>query len=93
MSHNEKGPHYNESSCYRSVLYFNSCAKIFTGDVTCKRYLNSAYWCCLLITFANSFEPDQAQQYVGPDLDLNCLTLMVFLKEFFEKVDFEEISR
>ena len=25
-----------------------------------------------------------------PDLDLNFLTLMVFLKEFFEKVDFEK---
>ena len=25
-----------------------------------------------------------------PDLDPNCLTLTVFLKEFFEKVDFEK---
>ena len=31
--------------------------------------------CCLLITFANSLDPDQARQNVGPDLDLNCLTL------------------
>ena len=31
--------------------------------------------------FANSLDPDQAQQNVGPDLDPNCLTL-VFLKEF-----------
>ena len=30
--------------------------------------------CCLLITFANSLDPDQAQQNVGPDLDPNCLT-------------------
>ena len=29
---------------------------------------------CLLITFANSFDPDQARQNVGPDLDPNCLT-------------------
>ena len=28
----------------------------------------------LLITFANSLYPDQAQYNVGPDLDLNCLT-------------------
>ena len=51
--------------------------------------------CCrLLITFANSLYPDQARQNVGPDLDPNCFdTLMVFLKEFFEKVDFEKISR
>ena len=26
-------------------------------------------FCCLLITFANSLDPDQARQYVGPDLD------------------------
>ena len=37
------------------------------------------------MTFANSLDPDQAQQNVGPDLDPNCLTLMVFLKEYFEK--------
>ena len=31
-------------------------------------------FCCLLITFANSLDPDQAQQNVGPDPDQNCLT-------------------
>ena len=31
--------------------------------------------CRLLITFANSFDPDQARHIVGPDLDPNCLTL------------------
>ena len=30
--------------------------------------------CCLLITFANSLDPDQARQNVRPDLDPNCLT-------------------
>ena len=30
---------------------------------------------CLLITFANSLDPDEARQNVGPDLDPNCLTL------------------
>ena len=29
----------------------------------------------LLITFANSLDPDQARQNVGPDLDPNWLTL------------------
>ena len=29
----------------------------------------------LLITYANSLDPDQARQNVGPDLDPNCLTL------------------
>ena len=31
--------------------------------------------CLLLITFENSLDPDQDRQEVGPDLDLNCLTL------------------
>ena len=35
-----------------------------------------------------NFDPDQARQNVGPDLDPNCLTL--FLKEIFKKVDFEK---
>ena len=35
----------------------------------------------LLTAFANSLDPDQAQQNVGPDLDPNCLTLLK--KEFF----------
>ena len=38
--------------------------------------------------FENSLEPDQARQNVWPDLDPNCLTLMVLLKEFLEKADF-----
>ena len=32
-------------------------------------------FCRLLITLANSLDPDQARQNVGPDLDPNCLTL------------------
>ena len=36
--------------------------------------------------FANSLDPDQAQQ----NLDPNCL--MVFLKEFFKKRDFEKLT-
>ena len=28
----------------------------------------------LLVTFANSLDPDQAGQNVGPDLDSNCST-------------------
>ena len=34
------------------------------------------YWYRLLITFANSLDPDQARHFVGPDLDPNCLTLI-----------------
>ena len=44
-----------------------------------------------LITFANSLDPDQAKQNIGPDLDPNCFdTLVVFLKELLEKVGFEK---
>ena len=31
--------------------------------------------CSLLITFANSLDPDQARRNVGPGLDPNCSTL------------------
>ena len=49
-----------------------------------------ACW-CLLIAFANSLDPDQARQSIEPDQDSKLFdTLMVFLKEYFEKVDFEE---
>ena len=51
------------------------------------------YLCHLLKTIANSLDPDEAQQNVGPDLDPICLTLRIFLKEFFKKVDFEKNSR
>ena len=34
----------------------------------------SGDFCHLLIIFANSLDPDQARQNVGPDLDPNCLT-------------------
>ena len=35
----------------------------------------SGEFCHLLTIFANSLDPDQARQNVGPDLDPNCLTL------------------
>ena len=43
---------------------------------------------CLLITFANSLDPDQAWRFVWPDLEPNCLTLWwyswkIFLKKLF----------
>ena len=42
---------------------------------TSNYFYASGDFCCLLITFANSLDPDQDQQNVGPDLDPNCLTL------------------
>ena len=43
-----------------------------------------------LITFAICLDPDQDRQNVGLDLDPNRLTLIVFLKEFHQKVNFEK---
>ena len=37
--------------------------------------LASYDFCCLFITFANSFDPDQDGKNVGPDLNSNCETL------------------
>ena len=37
--------------------------------------LASSKFCHLLITFANSLDPDQDRQNVGLDLASNCLTL------------------
>ena len=47
-------------------------------------------FCSLLITFANSLDPDQDCQ---KDQDCQFNTLNVFLKEFFKKVNFVKISR
>ena len=45
----------------------------------------------MLITFANSLDPDQDQWNIGPDLGSKLFdTLIVFLKEFLEKVNFEK---
>ena len=40
----------------------------------------------MLITFANSLDPDQAGHNVGPVIGPNCLTLTVFLKELKKKM-------
>ena len=57
-------------------------------------FLPSSNFCHLLITFANSLDLDQDRQNVVPDLDPNHLTntLIVFLKDFLEKIDFHRKS-
>ena len=42
-------------------------------------------FCGLLIIFANSLDLDQDRTNIGPDLDPNSLTLLVFQREFFKK--------
>ena len=51
---------------------------------------DSGHFCCLLITFANNLDSNQAGQNVGPDLDPNCLTLWWYSwKIFLKKVNFK----
>ena len=44
-----------------------------------------AYQCRLLVTFANSLDPDLVRRNVGPNLDTNCLTLIGIPKICFRK--------
>ena len=44
-------------------------------------YLASNDFCCPLKFFENSFDPDQDRSSFGPDLEPNCLTLIVFQKK------------
>ena len=49
-------------------------------------FLASDDFCRLLAAFANSLDPDQDRQNVGPDLDPNLLTLIALLIFLCEKV-------
>ena len=53
----------------------DTAPEIYLGNMVINTLLASTDYCCLLITVANSLDPDQDQQNVGPDLDPNCLTL------------------
>ena len=46
-----------------------------------------------LISSANSLDPDQDRHSLGTDLNQNCLTLIVTLKEFVEKLILKKVSR
>ena len=55
-------------------------------------------FCCLLVTFANSLDLDQARQKVKPDLDPNCLTLWwyswkIFLKKVILKKKLTDVKK
>ena len=62
----------------RIWCFGNSAKFSHFGDLM-QIFLNSFSTSCdfgrLLITFANSLDPDQALENVRPDLDPNCLTL------------------
>ena len=51
---------------------------------------------CLLMSFENSLDPDQAWHIVGPDLDPYCLqicSVLVFIKELFEKLNLKKTNQ
>ena len=52
--------------------YMAGFVSISTGTLTLSLL---AAICRLLITLANSLDPDQDRQNIGSDLDSNCLTL------------------
>ena len=67
---------------------------VLTGTLNIKTIFSVLYPTpCLLRTFSNNLDPDQAQQDIKPDLDPNCLTLRVFLKEVFKNAFVEKIIR
>ena len=57
-------------------------------------YIASGDFCRLLITFATILSPDQDRQNINPDIsklfDTGFDTLIVFLKEYFEEVNFDD---
>ena len=58
-------------------------------------FLASGDFFHMLITFANSLDSDQDRQNVGPDLDLNRLTLCDSVPErfFLKKIILKKVSR
>ena len=72
----------------------NASIKSVETNMCYNSFLASGDFYRLLITFANNFDPDQARKkcraWSGSKL---FDTLMVFLKEFFEKVNLKKIHR
>ena len=77
---------------YQSLMswpvWFNLCKFSILCLYTFNSFLASSGFCNPLIALANSLDPDQDQQNVGPDRDPNHLALIVSLKEFCEKAKF-----
>ena len=49
--------------------------ELFWGNFNLYSFLASGTFCPMLITSANCLDPDQDRQNIGPELDLNHLTL------------------
>ena len=68
----------------RKILQNLSSATMMIDALT--HYVGS-HFCCLLITFANSLDPNRVRQNVKSDLVAYCLTLVVFTKIFKKLAD------
>ena len=65
------------------IINFSQGFSQKVASISCFVFNSLPAWggfCCLLITIANSLDPDKARQNVGPDLDPNCLTPRRFWK-------------
>ena len=90
MIHSDTTPDAPHCDGASESLYNTKQHCITSRELSTCQYLNGR----LLIIFANSLNPDQAQQNVGPDLNWKLYnTLMVCMKEIFQKVDIQKNSR
>ena len=56
--------------CPKSPIpYVTAISKQHHKKKTLNSFLASGYFCHLLMTFANSLDPDQDRHFVSPDLD------------------------
>ena len=56
-----------------------------------KLFHTSSYFCRLVITFANSLDPDQDRQNVGPPFGTDNVPEVFFLKKLILKVSNEKL--
>ena len=71
-----KKPHHSTSYEYPQHVSKENWRKLsqsYHQTLIVNSFPTSGDFCSLLITFANSLDPDQACQFVGPDLGPNCL--------------------
>ena len=80
-----------KSGTWQYLVY---CFKCFKWKQILTLFLARGNFYLLLMIFANSLEPDQDRQDVGPDLDPNSLTLWwCSWKIFFKKLILKKVCR
>ena len=72
--------------CQKQTLVVSTRVVFNNSEFFLDTFLARVSFSCLLITFANSLDPDLDRHNVGPELDPKVDTLKVFLKEFTERV-------